>query len=275
MLLSILLYSIDMKIKPLAFVAFVFLSMLAVQAFAQGSQKNLTSLVIDGQEYLFSTNLYDAIKIPVKNETEIKSLFESYDEVCIIFNGSSEQDNAYFSAVLYNDAFKIVRYYTLQGRSFGMPSCNEYNASEIIIPILLIKGPNTGATENSITLNGTNIIIMQGTDAKGIKMVGDKLALIVLGINDLESFEDKGIPVQSILIVIAGIILLIAVIYLIYRESRKKEEIKKREIEKPKEEQEKTEEKSKNESKKTAKQEKTKETNENNKEKNDNEKEQQ
>jgi hypothetical protein len=176
----------DMESGKMAFLAIVF-AVITATIFVSGctsGTKNLTVLRMENQDYVFPENLYDSIKIPVNNESGIKELFDSYDAVCIIFDGSSGQDNAYFTVVLHNFVFKATRHYALNGKEMQFPACNEYNQSDIIVPMLVLKGPNTGATENSLTLNGTTITL-QGTNSSGIQMAGDKLALVILGVDKL------------------------------------------------------------------------------------------
>lgn len=168
--------------------ALVIITALFLAVFSSGcasQKKELKYMKIGDEEYFFNTNLYDTIKYPVNNPGGIKNTFDNSEVMCIVFDETSEQDNAYFAVVSYNIVFKITRYYTVMGKDFGFSVCNGYNLSDLKTPFVTLKGPETGATENSITLNG-NEIILQGMNSTNLQQAGDRLVLAVFGIETLE-----------------------------------------------------------------------------------------
>lgn len=168
--------------------AIVIIAALSLAVFSSGcsaQKKELKYMKIGDEEYFFNSNLYDSIKYPISDASGIKSAFDNSDVMCIVFDETSEQDNAYFAVVSYNIVFKITRHYTLLGKEFGFSVCNGYNLSDIRTPFVTLKGPETGASENSITLNG-NEIIVQGLNSTKLQEAGDRLVLAVFGIETLE-----------------------------------------------------------------------------------------
>lgn len=161
------------------------LSIAIMSSGCASQKKELKYLKIGEEEYFFNSNLYDAIKYPVSNPEGIKSAFDDSEIMCIVFDESSGQDNAYFAVVSYNIVFKITRHYTNMGKDFGFSVCNGYNLSDLRTPFVTLKGPETGATENSITLNG-NEIVLQGLNSTKLQEAGDRLVLAVFGIETLE-----------------------------------------------------------------------------------------
>ncbi|MEM7826654.1 MAG: hypothetical protein QXQ40_00320 [Candidatus Aenigmatarchaeota archaeon] len=161
-----------MKIETFAFIIFVLvLSSLCI------GQRNLTKIDVDGQTYQFNTNLYDSIKIYADNESKIKSLFDESERICITFDNSSHEDNSLFAVIAYNIVFRATRYYSIRGIEKEFSVCNQE-------PKIELRGPNTGAKENSVLLMNRTIII-QGKTSKDLEKAGDKLSLIILGIDKL------------------------------------------------------------------------------------------
>lgn len=147
------------------------------------SEKNITAIQLYDQVYQFNTNLIDSIKVNSSTPSEMQSLFNSAKNVCIIFNGTSEEDNAYFAVVSYNVILKVNSYYTNLGefKKFGV--CDETNMSQADA-IIAMRGPNTGATENSVILTDKTVTI-QGLEWKEFEKAGDKLVLNVFGVTSL------------------------------------------------------------------------------------------
>jgi hypothetical protein len=134
----------------------------------------LNSIKIDGNEYLFNTNLYEVVKIPSENNEKIKNLLDENKKICISFDNSSETDNAIFGVVSFNLVYKLTKYYYTKGELKKFEICNE-------TPLIELRGPNTGAKENSLRFDGEKIII-QGMNKKEIEMAADKLILIVFDV---------------------------------------------------------------------------------------------
>jgi hypothetical protein len=135
----------------------------------------LNSIKIDGYEYQFNTNLYEVAKVPSDNNEKIKNLLDENKKICISFDNSSETDNAIFAVVSFNIVYKLTRYYlTKENYIKTFEVCNDS-------PIIELRGPNTGAKENSVRLKDEKIII-QGMNKKEVEMAADKLILIVFDV---------------------------------------------------------------------------------------------
>lgn len=143
--------------------------------------KNVTALNLSGEVYAFNTNLVDSIKVNSSNDEAIKNLFDSSKSVCIIFQDSDE-DNGYFAVISYNIVFKLTRYYSNLGEAKSFTACNLSNLSSDAT--IELRGPATGANQNSVMLDENNVIV-QGTTSKDMEKAGDKLLLIVFGIKKL------------------------------------------------------------------------------------------
>ena len=203
-----------------AFLPALALIALSLAVFSSGCtshETELNQLNIGGQEYVFSTNLYDSINYPVNSPGGIKNLFDSSDTACIMFNESSEQDNAYFAVVSYNMVFKISRFYANMGREFGFSVCNNDSLAAGDSPVILLKGPDTGAAANSITLNGSTITL-QGMNYTNLQQAGDRLVLAVFGIESLE--QDEGAPGDLIVPAVKVIVILALVCLAFWQASR-------------------------------------------------------
>jgi len=151
---------------------------VALSSLCVTQEKNLTVLNVSGELFVFSTNLYDAIEFEASNETQIKKLFDTSPRICFAFSNESAEDNAYFTVVGFNTVYKIVRYYSLQGVKKEIRVCDDE-------PRVLVLGPHSGAKSNSISLVNETVIL-QATDYQKLKEGGDKLVLIVLGVERLE-----------------------------------------------------------------------------------------
>jgi len=163
------------KIKPIyIFIIFFVLSVSSILFFYKEQKKFLNSIIVEGNEYIFNTNLYEVVNVPSDNDEKIKDIVDKNNKICIKFDNSSETDNAIFAKVSFNMVFKLTKYYYTRGELKKFEVCNE-------APIIELVGPNTGAEENSLRLVGEKIII-QGRDKKEIEMAADKLVLIVFDV---------------------------------------------------------------------------------------------
>ncbi len=143
----------------------------------------LLQLDLEGEKYDFSGDVRETInKIPVERPGEIYDLMKS-DKFIITFNGSSGADNGYFAVAAYNLVFKASKYraHIFRPANFTTMLLDDlaYEGNETTI--IWFRGPETGATENSVFHNG-NMITVQGTNYNNLTMASDRLALIVLGI---------------------------------------------------------------------------------------------
>ena len=146
--------------------------------------------------YAFSYDIRESLKIPVNDPIAIKILVWQSDRLNIIFNGSSQQDNAYFQVLAINIVSKLQTFFAYEGKLLRFPVFYYENGKwfnsteEIIIPDLKganlwLLGPNTGASDTSL-FSVNNIIYLQGTSSKNLTLAGDKFALVIMGIENVE-----------------------------------------------------------------------------------------
>ncbi|MBI5061423.1 MAG: hypothetical protein HZB67_03855 [Candidatus Aenigmarchaeota archaeon] len=167
----------------------------------------LTTITKDGVAYEFTNNIFDAMKVPMIEQAEIKRIVTKASAVSIVFNSSSKEENAYLTVINYNMVGKLSSYYTYSKQQFVDEtfyniydvkndrlmkfdrSINNWTESPTGIdniewPILYLKGPNTGANETSVTLDESGkIIYIQGTDYRNFSLAADRFTLEILGVN--------------------------------------------------------------------------------------------
>jgi hypothetical protein len=164
-------------------------------------QKPLTEIRISGHEhvYTFRNDIRESINVPTTNEIEIAKLIMKCSELNIVFNGTSREDNQYIAVAVFDTVSRLLVYFANEGKAISFP-VYYFNESgwfkeNMSIPglpyskdscYLWFIGPNTGAKETSVVLNG-NIVYIQGTSFKNLTMAADKLSLIMMGINNIES----------------------------------------------------------------------------------------
>jgi len=175
----------------LFFIALIFISGCVEE------EREIKELVIPGHHttYQFSHDIRESIEIPTNNFTGIRtSVFET-EILNIVFDGSSAEDNGIFGVVLFNVASKLNVYFAYEGKiwrynPFYYIGDQWYNGTEEIDkPVLGITlwllGPNTGANETSVNLID-DVIYLQGTSSENMELAGDKFALIVMGVREVE-----------------------------------------------------------------------------------------
>lgn len=154
------------------------------------SQQEIKEITIPGhgnQIYTFSHDIRLAAKVFSNDEYAIRNVFAN-DSVPLVFDGSNQQDNAFFTVVATNLG-KIQTYFAYEGRLFSFEpyyflgeKWYDRNGAEIGKPgfanALWLKGPATGANETSVTINN-GIVYLQGTSYQNLTLAGDKLVLIV------------------------------------------------------------------------------------------------
>ncbi|MEM7819430.1 MAG: hypothetical protein QXD48_01215 [Candidatus Aenigmatarchaeota archaeon] len=163
-------------------------------------QKEIKEIMIPGhgnQVYTFENDIREALKVKTNNESGIKEIFLRNDHFNIVFDGSNQQDNAYFRVVLINMA-KIPIYFAYDGRIITFDyyyyigeqwfnsTDGKITKPELKYPSIWFLGPNTGANETSVNLID-NVIYLQGTSYKNLTLAGDKLTLIVFGIEKIDN----------------------------------------------------------------------------------------
>src|SRR3989344_4929810 len=162
-------------------------------------QQPITEISIQGhgnEIYTFSNDIRESLLIKTNNPEGIKLIGKTFTDMNVVFNGSDQQDNAYFRVVLTNINAKLPIYYSYEGR---LISFNAYyfidgiwyrSANQTVekpsfsSPVLWLSGPSTGATDTSLNLVN-NTIYLSGTDYKNLTMAGDKLVLLFFGIDNI------------------------------------------------------------------------------------------
>lgn len=176
-------------------IAILIFSIMAVSACVQ--QAEIKDIYIAGhgnQVYSFSYDIRESVKIKSDNETEIRNTIANSNRASIIFNSTSDSDNAIFQAVVFNIAAKLPTYFSYEGKLLHIDAFyygedghlrNKSN-ERVALPVntkIFLLGPNTGAKDVSVSLMG-NTIILQGTSPKNLVLAGDKLALIVMDVDE-------------------------------------------------------------------------------------------
>ena len=162
-------------------------------------QKPVTELTIPGhgsEVYTFSNDIRESLKVKTNDPQGIKDIGLQLERINIVFNGSSKQDNGYFSAVLIGLINKVSLYYAYEGRviyfdSYYFLNDTWYNSTNEVIEkpvfsgtVLWLVGPSS-ANETSLTLIN-NTIYMRGADYKGLTLASDKLVLLLFGIEKID-----------------------------------------------------------------------------------------
>jgi len=183
--------------KKLIITALVFAAVLVAGC---TQELPVTEVVIPGhgsQVYTFSNDIRQSLLVNTNNPEGIKAIGRQLTVMNVVFDGSNQQDNAYFQVVLTNIVAKLPIYYSYEGRlirfnSFYSVDNKWYNSTNEEIerpefngPVLWLVGPSA-ANETSLTLtNGT--IYLSGDSYRGLTMVGDKLVLLFFGIDSVPS----------------------------------------------------------------------------------------
>lgn len=172
------------------------LVILVIAAGCVQEKTPIKEISIPGQAkiYQFSSDLRSAVMVKSNDEASINNIFYTAKNINIVFDGSSETDNAYFNAVLIDFGSKVPLYLSYDGiqikfTPFYTIGDDWYNATDDKItkpnftePVLMLKGPDTGAEDTSVNIFN-NTIVLQGTSYKNLTLAGDKLTLIVFGID--------------------------------------------------------------------------------------------
>lgn len=173
-------------------------------------QAPITVLKQGFAEYSFSGDVREALNIGVNNTEQIAWNLNSPKKINVVFDGLSPNDNGYFQVTLFNMFSKLDTYWQSNNIDtpvkekfyyLGNPDGDWFDATgnkttrpNFDYPVLWLTGPNTGAKETSIKFEG-GPIYLSGTSAKSLNMVGDRLALIAMGINSVDDINKKGFAV--------------------------------------------------------------------------------
>jgi outer membrane lipoprotein-sorting protein len=183
--------------KKVATITIIIIFAVLISGCAQN--KEIKEITISGHQeiYTFSNDIRESLKVHANDPVGIMELFLRNDRFDIVFDGSSGKDNAYFTVVVTN-LNKIPIFYTYEHRIFAFNNTYYYIGEQwydstggnitrptLDKPTIWLKGPDTGANNTSLTLDG-NMIYLQGTDYKNLTLAGDKLTLIVFGIDRID-----------------------------------------------------------------------------------------
>lgn len=179
--------------KPLIILSIL----LIVFASACVQQTPITEITIPGHPvYTFSNDVRESLQVKADNSDGIRKLISSTRHLTVVFDGSDAKDNGSFGVVAFNIITKLQTYFVYEGQILAVDSyyyigeqwfgtVNNTNTQVerpgLTDPVIWLKGPSTGANETSVLLDG-NIIFVQGLTHKDLTLAGDRLTLIVLGI---------------------------------------------------------------------------------------------
>ncbi|MBI2172812.1 MAG: hypothetical protein HYT73_01205 [Candidatus Aenigmarchaeota archaeon] len=156
---------------------------------------SIREVVIPGHAeiYTFSNDLRDVLEVPINDPAGIREQFFS-NKVNFVFDGSSRQDNAYFTVTMTNIMAKVPAYMAYEGRIIEFTPYyfigdlwydrkgEEIERPEFQGPVLWLKGPSTGAEDTSVNIENATITV-QGTDYGSLVLAGDRLVLAVMKID--------------------------------------------------------------------------------------------
>ncbi len=149
--------------------------------------------------YEFSYDIRESLPVKTNNATAIKDYVNGVDRINIVYNGSG--DIPTFKVVSINIISKLQAYSAYKGVPMGFRfyyyaggqwyESNVNGTSERIEQpkvsgaTIWLNGPDTGADDTSVILH-KGIIYLQGTSPKNLVLAGDKLVLIVFGIESVD-----------------------------------------------------------------------------------------
>ncbi|MBI3190687.1 hypothetical protein HYZ41_03205 [archaeon] len=146
--------------------------------------------------YTFSNPVKQALLYPISDSGQIRYAILSSKNIDMVFDGSSSEDNAYFQTTLFNIVQKTQTYSVYNGRIVNFntyyfigdkwynSTTDRINRTESQNVIIWIKGPNTNAKENSVSLSN-NTVYVQGMNYKNLTLAADRLVLTIIGVEKL------------------------------------------------------------------------------------------
>lgn len=169
--------------------------------------KALFNITKDGVDYQFTNNIFDSMKIPINNGSEIKRFIKYASAVSVVINSTSDEIDGSYIVIIYNTVEKLKHYYIYsRGKFVDEYFYKKYRIKDdkllkwsyenntwvespvgidsIEWPVLYFRGHDAGAAETSVTLDESGkIIYIQGTDYRNLSLAADRFALEVLGVN--------------------------------------------------------------------------------------------
>ena len=150
--------------------------------------------------YTFSYDIRESLGVPAENAAEIIETTSRNNRVIFVFNGSSEKDNALFAVTSFNIVSKLDQYFYNEGASvyfdvYYLVNDTWYNKTKEVQQnldlsgtVVWLKGPDTGA-QRTVVYMKDGYIFVEGADEKGVVLAGDRLVLLVMGVNRFEDIE--------------------------------------------------------------------------------------
>ena len=172
-------------------------SIILVAGCVQQEEVSIKEVSIPGHNdiYTFTNDLRESLQVAADDPQEIRQKFFS-GSMNLVFDGSSQQDNAYFTVIMTNIMAKIPIYLAYEGVLMEFQpyyfvenvwydrSGNEIEKPALTGPTLWLRGPATGAENVSLSVTDNNITL-QGTSYKELTLAADKLVLIVMDISSI------------------------------------------------------------------------------------------
>ena len=151
--------------------------------------------------YTFSYDIRESLGVPVENSLQIAETMAKDERILFVFDGTSEEDNAYFAVTSFNIVSKLDQYFYNEGvfayfdvlyfvNDTWYNKTGPQESPDLTGIVIWLKGPNTGAQRTAV-YTADSYIFVEGTDSKNIVLAGDRLVLLVMGIN---KFEDVANP---------------------------------------------------------------------------------
>ena len=141
-------------------------------------------IVYDNQKYYFSYDIFDTDKtITMRNTVDILRLLDGSNRIELVFNDTAVSDFARFTTTGYNIVYKMQQYSVLSKQTVLNITTQYLSNATFEVPTILLRGPNSGAVENSVSLLNRNVVLVQGTTNQTLEMAGDKLVLAFIDIN--------------------------------------------------------------------------------------------
>lgn len=130
-------------------------------------------------EYAFKTDIHEIGEIPIQGKLQIQETLLFNDRLNIQFE-PNEDDNSGFALAAFAISNKLTIYnIQVLGRFYDVGSYELGNETGLAGANLTLRGPNTGAVDTSVRLEG-NTIIVQGLTNEDVDKAGERLALVVL-----------------------------------------------------------------------------------------------
>jgi len=185
-------------------VAIVVVAIFVLLTNTPETPRDPTEYELDNVIYKFSGNITEAWKFNVSYPEDVVMQLRYNNKIAIVFNGSSEEENAQLAKASFNIVTKLQHYYTYsQGHFGGFASIdlNDNATDSMLLPddatYIYIMGPATGATQNLIHPgSGPAVhdmvtkypwIFIEATDYASMAAAADKLVLLVLGYNESDT----------------------------------------------------------------------------------------